>query len=101
MSRASVTKSQWRVLGKRKEYERDAHTPVLSVFVVIVLTQFVSIISLNNQNDKLSSKLQSLTEQEQYYKGLYEEASSDDYAENFAKNEGNMKNDNETVYKGE
>ena len=74
---------------------------VLSVFVVIVFVQFISIISLNKQQDELSAKLKKLTQQEQYYKGLYEEASGDDYAENFAKNEGNMKDDGETVYKGE
>lgn len=74
---------------------------VLSVFVVIVLVQFVSIISLNKKSDELSSKLNTLTQQEQYYKDLLEEASGDDYAENFAKNEHNMKNENETIYKGE
>ena len=69
-------------------------------FLVVCIVQFISIISLNQKSDELNSKLDTLAQQERYYEGLYNEASSDDYSENYAKNEHNMKNENETVYKG-
>ena len=71
------------------------------VFALIVIIQFATIISLNSKQNSLNNKLNGLAGQESYYQNLYNEASSDGYAEGFAKNEGNMKNENETVYKGE
>ncbi len=71
------------------------------VFALMVIIQFATIISLKSKQNSLNNKLNNVAGQECYYQGLYEEASGEDYAENFAKNEGNMKNENETVYKGE
>lgn len=71
-----------------------------AVFLLIVVVQFVSIISLNAKNDSLNSKYRQLSNEEQYLNGVYNEASEENYSENFAKNEHNMKNKNETIYKG-
>ena len=71
------------------------------VFILIVIVQFASIVSLNTKQKELNLKLNNLAGQEQYYEGLYDEASGENFAEGFAKEEGNMKNKDESVYKGE
>lgn len=69
------------------------------IFLVIVVAQFVSIGVLSHKNNALSNEIGALTQQETYYEGVKENAMDSTYAQNYAKEEGNMKNPNEEIYK--
>lgn len=72
-----------------------------SVFLLITVVQLISIISLNLKNDDLNSKHAALYNQQKELTQAYNQATGDGFIEDFAKNENNMKNEDETIYKGE
>ncbi len=71
-----------------------------AVFIIVVVAQFVSIGVLKHKHNSLQNDIVASLKDKEYYEGLKEQAGDSTYAENYAKDELNMKNPDESVYKG-